>query len=131
MRKIEQQMIDAIRQRKNWKKGNTEVRVVGNAEVHVWLHGNLIAALTFTFPFSGYPECIWISCAGWPTRTTCSRLRTLLATFCTRECGGYSVCIRNGCMRLTTPSGELLHSTLGDYALVCNRGSIGYLVAVS
>ena len=77
MRKIEQEMVQAIRARKNWIKGNTEVCIPkGNAAedlgiINVYLHGNRIARF--------YPEEGWkFSLAGWPTPTTRSRVNAML-----------------------------------------------------
>lgn len=133
MRKIEQQMINAIRQRKDWHSGNTRVSMCHNI-ARVYLFGNLIAKLSFAAPGDSMPDTIWLSHAGWPTRTTCGRLNALLTTFCARmydgarECRGYSVRVRYGCMRLVTPSDEFF-STLGEYAIV-RSPHLGYLVAV-
>ena len=73
MRKIEQQMIDAIKGNKNWSSGNTQV--VTNLDLSsVYLHGNLIAQidnLTVTI-FDG----------GWQSKTTKSRLNVLCEEFC-------------------------------------------------
>ena len=73
MRKIEQQMIDAIKGNKNWSSGNTQV--VTNLDLsNVYLHGNLIAQidnLTVTI-FDG----------GWKSKTTKSRLNVLCEEFC-------------------------------------------------
>lgn len=77
-RKIEQQMLAAIREGRSWQSGNTSVTF--HASEHnaglcsVFLHGNRIA--------------IWDRCYGtatavndtfrrWPTSTTRSRLRAL------------------------------------------------------
>ena len=72
MRKIEQQMIDAIKGNKNWSSGNTQV--VTNLDLSsVYLHGNLIAQidnLTVTI-FDG----------GWQSKTTKSRLNVICEEF--------------------------------------------------
>ena len=80
MRKVEEQMIMAIRSRKNWAGSNTTVRCFKEngitTEMQVLLHGNLIAWLdTATNDLS-------ISSAGWETVTTKSRLNALLDEFC-------------------------------------------------
>lgn len=72
MRKIERDMIAAIRSGKNRQLGNTYVNpVVGGIEVR--LHGNLIAVLT--------DQRLRFTLAGWPTPTTRSRINALLREF--------------------------------------------------
>jgi len=92
MRKIEKQMIQAIRDGRDWKSGNTEVVQIrylnGINYANIYLHGNHIA--------TAYPD-IWDTCphaepkrrtfANWPTATTRSRLRAL----------GVDASIKNGC----------------------------------
>lgn len=79
MRKIEQDMLEAIRQRRNWSSGNTEV-------VHdklglvtdVFLHGNHIAAIVHCkrrFVSTVTPNRTTVR--AYPTRATMSRLRAL------------------------------------------------------
>jgi hypothetical protein len=72
MRKIESQMIAAIKAGKDLKVANTEVIACPNV-VDVFLHGNLIARIGET----------WIELfdGGWQTRTTKSRLNALLSAF--------------------------------------------------
>lgn len=80
MRKIEQRMLQALREHRDWKEANTWVTENGN----VYLHGNHIAR--------------WYTCAGvvvvgvnestllsWPTKTTVSRLRALGANVYVRD----------------------------------------------
>jgi hypothetical protein len=43
MRKIEQQMIEAIKDNRNWKSGNTSVVTLQTTMSRVYLHDNLIA----------------------------------------------------------------------------------------
>ena len=77
MRKIEQQMIDAINNNQDWKSANTEVihtcDNVNPPVSHVYLHGNKIAEVgdDFLKLFDG----------GWQTTTTKSRLNALLSEF--------------------------------------------------
>lgn len=72
MRKIERDMIAAIKANKNRPLGNTYVNpVIGGVEVH--LHGNHIATLTDTG--------LRFTLAGWPTPTTRSRINALLREF--------------------------------------------------
>ena len=76
MRKIEQQMNEAILNRKDFFKGNTSVEnyitETGAREAVVKLHGNHIATVGDT---------LQICDAGWQTVTTKSRLNALLNEF--------------------------------------------------
>ena len=76
MRKIEQQMNEAILYRKDFFKGNTSVEnyitETGAREAVVKLHGNHIATVGDT---------LQICDAGWQTVTTKSRLNALLNEF--------------------------------------------------
>lgn len=85
MRKIEEQMVAAIKARKNFKSGNTEVTMtrneyLGTCTAMVYLHDNLIAKILFK------PENVeaQFTMAGWNTNTTRSRLNAL--------CVGVSQC---------------------------------------
>ena len=75
MRKIEQQMNSAIRNRVNWSGGNTTVMIdpVNADQATVFLHGNRIAQICSEF--------VAIFDGGWQTVTTKSRLNALLAEF--------------------------------------------------
>jgi len=72
MRKIERQMIQAIRENKDLKVANTEVISCSHV-TDVYLHGNLIARIGETWMelFDG----------GWQSNTTKSRLNALLLAF--------------------------------------------------
>ena len=76
MRKVEQQMNEAILNRKDFFKGNTSVEnyitETGAREAVVKLHGNHIATVGDT---------LQISDAGWQTVTTKSRLNALCNEF--------------------------------------------------
>ena len=76
MRKVEQQMNEAILYRKDFFKGNTSVEnyitETGAREAVVKLHGNHIATVGDT---------LQISDAGWQTVTTKSRLNALCNEF--------------------------------------------------
>ena len=76
MRKVEQQMNEAILNRKDFFKGNTSVEnyitETGVREAVVKLHGNHIATVGDT---------LQICDAGWQTVTTKSRLNALLNEF--------------------------------------------------
>ena len=72
VRKIEAQMNDAILNRKDWKKDNTEVIYSPEREVsYVMLHGNHIATVGETF--------VEVYSCGYKTATTKSRLNAILA----------------------------------------------------
>ena len=72
MRKIEQQIIDAIRNNQDLKVANSEVISYTNSS-DVYLHGHLIARIGET----------WMELfdAGYQTKTTKSRLNALLSAF--------------------------------------------------
>ena len=72
MRKIELQMIAAIKNNKDFKVANTEVISCTNV-TDVYLHGHLIARIGET----------WIELfdGGWQTKTTKSRLNAILSAF--------------------------------------------------
>ena len=72
MRKIEQQMNDAIQNNLNWQSGNTTVHFEEESGVSiVRLYGNKIAEVGDTF--------IRLFDGGHPTKTTKSRLNAILA----------------------------------------------------
>ena len=72
MRKIEQQMNNAISLSKDWKSANTEVQYEqGNCISRVYLHGNLIAEIGNGF--------IKLFDGGWQSNTTKSRLNAILS----------------------------------------------------
>ena len=70
MRKIESQMIAAIKSNKDFKVANTQVIACSNVS-DVYLHGNLIARIGET----------WIELfdGGWQSVTTKSRLNAILS----------------------------------------------------
>ena len=75
MRQIEQQMIDAIKQRKDWKKDNTAVyydSTIGITSVH--LHCNHIASIS--------DEEVEVYDGGWQSNTTKSRLNAIINGLC-------------------------------------------------
>lgn len=77
MRKIEAQMLYAIRTRQNWKSGNTKtVQFAGpmGPVSQVFLHGHHIADVC-SETGSVYVDLTTLS--EWPTVTTKSRLRAL------------------------------------------------------
>ncbi len=74
MRKIERQMNQAIRERRNWAGSNTTVMINdNNNKAKVYLHGNLIAEVC--------DEFVAIFDGGWQSVTTKSRLNALLDEF--------------------------------------------------
>ena len=75
MRKIEQQMNNAIQNNLNWQSANTSVHFNEEENVSiVRLHGNKIAEVGDTF--------IRLFDGGWQTNTTKSRLNALIDRFC-------------------------------------------------
>ena len=72
MRKIEQQMNNAISNNKNWQSANTAVTFDEETNLStVFLHGNKIAEVGDTF--------IRLVDGGWQTNTTKSRLNAILS----------------------------------------------------
>ena len=76
MRKIEQQMQNAIRNRKNWSSSNTSVSIDEDGFTSIRLHGNRIAEI------EPNGDIILSSC-GWDTPTTKSRLNAIVDVFLT------------------------------------------------
>ena len=72
MRKIEQQMIAAIKGNTDWKSANTEVINIEGVSF-VYLHGNQIATID--------DDSLTLFDGGWQTTTTKSRLNALLSEF--------------------------------------------------
>lgn len=75
MRKIEQQMIQAIRDGRTWHKDNTTVTCRAPCW-DVFLHGNHICEVVRLHDESLYNVNL-DTFRNWPTRTTVSRLRAL------------------------------------------------------
>ena len=73
MRKIEQQMIEAIKEGKDWKNANTEVITISDVS-WVYLHGNHIATV--------YEDSVEVFDGGWQSNTTKSRLNAICNAFC-------------------------------------------------
>ena len=76
MRKIEEAMIEAVRERQPWKQANTQVTVAHSLTskiIRVYLHRNLICDLTV---YDGWFVVRFDHC-GWLTNTTKSRLNAL------------------------------------------------------
>ena len=75
MRKIEQQMISAVKNCKDWRNDNTEVLYSPSRQVScVYLHKNLIATIS--------KDEVEIYDGGWRTSTTKSRLNAIIKGFC-------------------------------------------------
>ena len=75
MRKIESQMLTAIRNNDNWQSANTSVHYNEENDVSiVRLHGNKIAEVGDDF--------VQIFDGGWQTTTTKSRLNVIINEFC-------------------------------------------------
>ena len=73
MRKIEKGMVEAIRERHNYRCGNTAVLVRYDGVCRVMLHENCIAAV--------HDRVIVLTLAGWGTATTRSRINVILQEF--------------------------------------------------
>ena len=73
MRKIEKEMLEALRAGKDWAKDNTMVKHEGNV-AKIYLHGNHIATASRD---TGTVTPIPATFSAWPTRTTSSRLWAL------------------------------------------------------
>ena len=81
MRKIEQQMNDAVANNKNWQSANTSVHYnEENGVSIVRLHGNKIAEIGDDF--------LQIFDGGWQSNTTKSRLNALIDRFCNAATDG-------------------------------------------
>lgn len=76
MRKISREASEAFWRDKNYKKSNTEVRVIDNY-VDFYLHDNLIATRSWLWDYIEINHC------GWTTPTTKERLNAIL------NVGGY------------------------------------------
>mgnify|MGYP003150077097 FL=1 len=68
MRKITQDAIRAFYEKKDFKRGNTQV-IAGLETVNMYLHGNLIVRAT--------PKGLWINDGGHQSNTTKERLNGL------------------------------------------------------
>ena len=81
MRKIEQQMNDAVANNKNWQSANTSVHYnEENGVSIVRLYGNKIAEIG--------DDYLQIFDGGWQTTTTKSRLNALIDRFCNAATDG-------------------------------------------
>jgi hypothetical protein len=82
MRKIEQQMINAIHSQKRWAMANTIVSPIDETNVAIYLHGNEIAIVN---TYSGFTMTNVDTLRRYPTPTTKSRLRALGVSVATRK----------------------------------------------
>lgn len=73
MRKIEREMIEAIKNSKPYKNDNTEVYLLEDRAIQVYLHNNLIAEIK--------GSTLYLSDCGYQTKTTKSRLNAILDYF--------------------------------------------------
>jgi len=81
MRKIEQQMNDAVANNRNWQNANTSVHFnEETCESIVRLHGNKIAVIGDNF--------LQVFDGGWQSVTTKSRLNALIDRFCNATTDG-------------------------------------------
>jgi len=90
MRKIEQQMMNAVYNRQSWQSGNTSVRPRFDGSLSVYLHGNHIANVINSNMVddvitSRMVEVNTNTLRRWATPTTKSRLRALGANVTTRK----------------------------------------------
>jgi hypothetical protein len=106
MRKIEQDMISALKSSTNVSVDNTTVSCG-----EVFLHGHKIADLT-------EDGKVKINFCGWVTKTTTSRLNTILTSFT-----NYRVGIKNGQPVLYT-SDNTIHSVPRNDWVSLDRGVI-------
>ena len=74
MRKIEEQMNQAVANSKSWTNSNTSVVCDDNGVSHVYLHGNKIAEVG--------DDYLQVFDGGWQSNTTKSRLNALINRFC-------------------------------------------------
>ena len=75
MRKIERQMISAVKDCKDWRNDNTEVLYSPFRKVScVYLHCNLIATIS--------EDDVEVYDGGWRTNTTKSRLNAIIKGLC-------------------------------------------------
>ena len=81
MRKIEQDMWNAINGGVNWSKDNTQVTQFEDTS-DVFLHGHHIATIN---SYTGELVVNTATLANWPTNTTKSRLRALGANVETKK----------------------------------------------
>jgi hypothetical protein len=82
MRKIEQQMKEAIYKQKRWSMANTIVSPIDDTNVAIYLHGHEIAIVN---TYNGFVMTNVDTLRRYPTNTTKSRLRALGVNVATRK----------------------------------------------
>jgi membrane protease subunit (stomatin/prohibitin family) len=82
MRKIEQQMVNAINRRVDFSSANTSVVKIDDVNSAIYLHGNHIADVNSR---TGFVMVNTDTLRRWSTPTTKSRLRALGANVSTRK----------------------------------------------
>ena len=118
MRKIEENMIAAIRNAPNYGcsvksvGANTKVETDHLGGIHVYLHGHCIA-------IKHRNEDWRVSLAGWNTPTTRSRLGAIIKTFSRLGPNGLGVSSRKGVVRLHDSRGETVIDANGWHKVVC------------
>ena len=89
MRLIEKEMLEAIRDGRDWAKDNTRVEVESGDCIqfiaNIYLHTHLIAVVWCRKGFNDVVTVSEDTLSEWPTRTTMSRLRALGVDVCTRK----------------------------------------------
>ena len=86
MRKIDEMMLNAVKEHRNWKNGNTEVKVYkigGFMHIRVYLHDNLI------WKWNEAEDIAEFTLAGWNTMVTRNRLNALGVDVYGRVCSGF------------------------------------------
>lgn len=107
-KKIEIDMLQALRGDKPWRSGNTRVELdpaIGPYSRLVILHGHCIAKRDEHGDW-------WINLCGWNTQTTRSRLNAIIRDFTYFPSGSVGVTTRNRQASLTDTSGarEIPHN---------------------
>lgn len=101
MRKIEEQMQDAVRTKRNWTNGNTSVVQAPHVRViEINLHGNMVGKIV--------DNTLRVTLAGWNTPTTRSRVNALCKLVSSRA----GVSTKQGQARFTGPDGSMVN--IGD-----------------
>jgi hypothetical protein len=90
MRQIEKEMLTAIKEKREWVKGNTAVFIenAGNPfgdRAEIYLHGQHIADYWYEAPEDEKLDVDEYTLFAWPTNTTKSRLRALGADVYTKD----------------------------------------------
>ena len=114
MRKIEQNMVKALKGWQNWQCDNTRVEVFGNeGSRFVFLHNNRIVYIQNTS--TGKLRFEFATC-DWITRTTISRLHTVASEFNLPV----RFCIRNF-KRVVSCNGEVVKDAPEPFVFECEQ----------